>query len=1121
MRRIQIIKGSVLAFSLILLFILITLSIAIVQQESIARRSFIRSRFEAIQHRTIYGAVEKYKGSIINDGVPPSGSDCPPLSGKRELISLTDPDYTMNVEFSSSGSVYNPPPADAGKDFTKVPEVGYFGPVAQNTASLAPEESGYIAADIFGGQIQKGPINPQSNSQITNVNVQLSYAQSSSYAPIKKGYNDILVPPWHTLLSFQAAVTGRSYIAVYKKAFPYAAYAPKGKIRLDDAVAVANPTMAYAKEESEKEENKDKDLTDIYSGVPVRLYAEKDIIIDKFPHGRAYSVEGPIRIFNKLGGIGFSGIKPEKNFAQIIQQQLDKVYEEVSKDTLDKTSFIIGRPLQITTLIKGNASLKDIFSIEQSLEFPFPVIPTFSTIGIIHTIQLHAPFISDIATPYAVTPLDFDDKYNQIISNAQATMSRLGYSPDNIQYIDGLAFPVYSDAQINQAKTRLEGYWNNFVWAMTIAGFPPQDSLIPAAKQVLDQMKNSSNPAVRQSAILALSRISEYQTYIVKKQNYDDFFAFLAFKDSLSGNIGISPSTPRKIPETRKEESQFQNNEPSYPYGSIVGNLFNALKSLFGNLIQGNWSNAVAGFCEAFHDKIRVIHFSKFSYDTFDKDFIKFDREEGVGGKTKGFSLKSSWTIPKGRTMKLKCDAEIIGDLWIQEGAVLFVDGNLKVSSPAGMAYSANPLSPSGKIMMGDGSSLVVSGDLTAAGHPQYGSIQLTSPIGRVHYLTSGIFCKGKVNIPYGILPVVSMEQIGEWSGNSTLKTAMEKTANYIPSIAKVAGPFHRRNPSYFALHPATFRVIQLFYIPVPIPTPTATKNMLIDIFQYVSLFYSVELNAFLGEHTFTQTDWWSAVFGEGALPALPKLDAASTLNAFKTVSLGAVGDMESIAKTFIQNLGEQLFISLTTTIVSKIATTIIAHIVSNLVGIGEGTDAIIKMVLDQTFGAATSLLKQAGIEIDLGNSQQEQTMTQSFSNALSGAFKTAVDNAQTQLKNMLSDYAAKLIIFNEVPGLVVYSEKEITMGGYAASGLFISKKDLNISTSRVVGCLISLEGDINAGTCKLRYYPYFTRASIYIPEKLGLFQNLSALNPPKSGKTPLEIGVPYDYVLSEGWSTQ
>jgi hypothetical protein len=84
----------------------------------------------------------------------------------------------------------------------------------------------------------------------------------------------------------------------------------------------------------------------------------------------------------------------------------------------------------------------------------------------------------------------------------------------------------------------------------------------------------------------------------------------------------------------------------------------------------------------------------------------------------------------------------------------------------------------------------------------------------------------------------------------------------------------------------------------------------------------------------------------------------------------------------------------------------------------------------------------------------------------------------------------------------------------FFAAGLFISEGNLTVQTREVVGCLISKNGNIKAK--RLLYYPYFTRASLNVPRKLGFFENMINLAPDST--VTREIGANHYHILSEGW---
>ena len=135
-------------------------------------------------------------------------------------------------------------------------------------------------------------------------------------------------------------------------------------------------------------------------------------------------------------------------------------------------------------------------------------------------------------------------------------------------------------------------------------------------------------------------------------------------------------------------------------------------------------------------------------------------------------------------------------------------------------------------------------------------------------------------------------------------------------------------------------------------------------------------------------------------------------------------------------------------------------------------------------------------------------------------SFMSAIIDVYVKAQVAMYNFIHGLIVFNEVPGILCYGEAGLEVGGPTSSGLFISKNNVNMTADRLVGAVISLEGNIYGPNTKLRYYPYFTRASLYVPKKADIWENIILItgNQLKSDKDPMPVGFNYYHRQMEGW---
>jgi len=510
------------------------------------------------------------------------------------------------------------------------------------------------------------------------------------------------------------------------------------------------------------------------------------------------------------------------------------------------------------------------------------------------------------------------------------------------------------------------------------------------------------------------------------------------------------PPSGQSEPRTRAQEASFNNSgTPSIVMGIDV----------YWRLLMGDFQYAM----NALSKNVRTVHLGQGAPD--------------VNYSSGSIDIKTTFVVPRGRTLKMPCNMKIRGDLWLQDGSTLYVTGDLTVKAPG--VTSSNPSTPSGRVVFGKGSTLIVDGKFSCEGNEVVGSILISSPEGKINPITSALICNGNVDIPYGVLPGVSPSDLSQ---NFIIKNFMTAVDDITPNLAKLTGPFYSRG-DIFAKQPALFSYISLGWLSFPISLPNTYNNANLKIFKLITTSYTTFLNASLGEYLFTQADWWSSTFGEDAVPIIHKIDMVNTGSNNTMTKLSAIGvygftcDYSKV-KTRINSISTGTFQQIANVIFQDIATEIITKISLQFMTLPN-----INMIVDNAFNNLyPKIFKVSTSDVDLNT-------------ANAGTFKAGINSVYTHVGNKLQDHynnrAAnkETVVFNEVSGLFVYSKGNLTLGGPLNCGLFIARGNIKIDSSgrntRVAGCLISFMGNIEGKYCQLRYYPYFTRFSLHIPKKI------------------------------------
>lgn len=510
-------------------------------------------------------------------------------------------------------------------------------------------------------------------------------------------------------------------------------------------------------------------------------------------------------------------------------------------------------------------------------------------------------------------------------------------------------------------------------------------------------------------------------------------------------NIENNSSSP-EAPETRAEDKSIpipKTGLKGWAYGPLISKMLNLLKSV----ITGDLEGIGASFLQ----EVRLVHFG-------DKNNIPGFRFDD------GFYCDASFTVPRGRPFRFNGNMEIEGDLWLQKGSVMHVTGNLTLSNPN--VGSSNPLDPCGKLVLEEGATLVVDGDLECKGSSTYGSLWVCSPPTRVAPLTTAIFVGGTARFPNGSFSSTNIEDVFRAiDGMGGVADAMEILfTDVAPNLAKIVGPFHTRNP-YFASYATTFQLTiiptPIGPIPVPTPIPLPKKNILIPVFRALTMVYTGNLNVALGENLYMHSDWWA--FGQGTVPAMVKFNPAASVSALKSFNI-SVGDLSFDWEDYLEDLAGTILKGAVEYAVQEVGKKLITSILSSAIG-----GSLTGIVLDEIFDAV-------GIKTDAFETFKDQVIDKTL-----GPFTAKLENLKKQIKDEIEAVLQESYV-REVGGPLIYANSISVGTSRLMAGMLVAENGINMETRVFVGSLTSFAGNISAPEAKCYFTPMFTRASVYVP---------------------------------------
>ena len=292
-----------------------------------------------------------------------------------------------------------------------------------------------------------------------------------------------------------------------------------------------------------------------------------------------------------------------------------------------------------------------------------------------------------------------------------------------------------------------------------------------------------------------------------------------------------------------------------------------------GTSIPGKFSILGATLSSLTITNYRLLDFGTGKFENY---FPKFNKSN--------FTFNGTLTVPRGRTLKYTGNLIINGDLWVRQGGSLYVTGNLNVNKPSDKAYGL--ASPTGRVIVEDGSTLIVGGNLTCTGTAKNGSIMVNSPVDtRLTESPAEYFAAAASHCPTGLcrecpsagwLPRLNPPWRKTWKSEKPGKRSWKRKPVTYRKFPVLSGPGLRARAPFFAKYPATlllFRHKNLnnpLYPPMIVPLTDKDDNALNVVMDILSNSFSLRLNGYLGENFFTHAPWW--VYGEGIVPVLPKV---------------------------------------------------------------------------------------------------------------------------------------------------------------------------------------------------------------------------------------------------------
>jgi hypothetical protein len=754
-----------------------------------------------------------------------------------------------------------------------------------------------------------------------------------------------------------------------------------------------------------------KGSSEAYSGVPAIVAAQGDITIEELAYGEAHSHSGDIEIEDGAG-IGFRGALPLAPYQSNLEGQLDNALATLSGSTHTGNK---------TRLISDHTGIGDILSIM----FGGGNFNPERLLSLRQATKFPTPMIPGLSmvVPGVVwevwlhVPFQPDLGFS---SKHDPDLSRL----EDIQKEQEEAAVLLEEARLKVEETK-------------------------AVLQVAQAAYNA-NPSEQNEEALEDAQ-EDHDKAVTRFHQVENFLADSSKKAGriASGKLGSGISS---LPQTRLEDPSSKDGQWGWNYSKTIEKMFN----LVTTLVKTQSFKAIA---ESVSENVRVVHYGP------------EDEVPGFEWNGNTFLSKSTWTVPASRTLRYDGNMEIRGDLWLQRGTVMMVQGDLRLAAPNGIPSLTDSSKPSGRVFFEEGSTLIVGGDFECQGSPEFGSIMVGGEPGEIHPITSGLFVEGDIRIPNGIYAghtiadlITAIGLPGVEAGANTVHNLLSQQA---PLLSKLAGPFHLRNP-YFARFATTFQLVTIPFPPVVAvtPIPSQRENLHVFAFRAETFAYTAGLNATLGENLYPQADWWP--FGNGVVPMALNLDLPAVITASgKAATLVDSAELdpdaiEAEVTNFVEVLAER----------------------SINWAIEEGIDKLTKegakMLTPDAFGKLID-----NVELVMDALEEDEQGADQFYEEFVGRFEDRIGSLG---KDLLGDILERTDVsdsddyLKEYAGLLVRG-RNIYVGADAKqiSGMFVAENDIVIEADLTVGTLLSMNGSIRVED--FLYYPYFNQASLYLPK--------------------------------------
>ena len=753
--------------------------------------------------------------------------------------------------------------------------------------------------------------------------------------------------------------------------------------------------------------------SEAYSGVPALLGARGDIEVEELAYGEAHSRTGEVAITSG-SGVGFRGNLPLPAYETELLSGLT-----TAASTLAGTAASGNK----TSLISQRMSLGDMIAIM----FGGDVNPE-QVLSLRQAWKFPTPMIpgASMVVPGLVWEVWLHVPFQP----------DLGFSTEHdpgLRRLGELAEEQRNAANLlEQARERLEQAQTERDAAQAAYTASPTEHNEDALEEANDKLAEAQRG------------FEEIQEFLEESAEES--------ADIASGRVdsGASP-----LPQTREEDPEGRDGQWGWNYSQTMGRM----ASLVTTICRGGDLQEVAASVST---DVRVVHYGP------------ADEVPGFEWEGDRFISRSTWTVPASRTLRYDGSMEIQGDLWLQRGTVMIVNGNLKVASPTATLSISDSSAPSGRVFFEEGATLIVKGNFECQGSSQFGSIMVAGEPGEIHPITSALLVDGLVDIPHGTYAahtiadlVAAMEFPGTEEAADTVRNVVEQQA---PLLSKLAGPFHLRN-SYYARYATTFQLVTIPFPPVVAiaPVPSPKENLWVFAFRAKTLAYTAGLNATLGENLYTQSDWWP--FGNGVVPMALNLDlraAASAAGSARTLVESSELDPAAI-EAEVRGFLEQV------TSVQTVAM-VLEQCVAKL------TEEATRILAPGGFGPILDIAN-AIVDETKGAEESVDDFYQDFVNE----FQTRMgDHARVLMADLLENTHILRAdeYLKEYAGLLVYG-RSIKIGPEArqVAGMFIAEEDIYSEAELTIGTLLARSGNIRVGN--FLYYPYFNQASLYLPQEV------------------------------------